>query len=65
VQFLFFRELQVDILLYDTLHPFSIASSNIGSISIFVMDKARVESQERSGWVLRKPYAPAFGFKNL
>jgi hypothetical protein len=27
------------------------------------MDKARVESQERSGWVLRKPYAPAFGFK--
>jgi len=28
------------------------------------MDKTRVESQERSGWVLRKPYAPAFGFKN-
>jgi len=34
------------------------------SISISVMDKARVESQERSGLVLRKPYAPAFGFKN-
>jgi len=27
------------------------------------MDKARVESQEKSGWVLRKPYALAFGFK--
>lgn len=27
VQFLFFRKLQVDILLYDTLHPFSIAST--------------------------------------
>ncbi len=26
--------------------------------------KTRVGSQERSGWVLRKPYAPAFGFKN-
>jgi hypothetical protein len=23
-----------------------------------------MESQERSGWVMRKPYAPAFGFKN-
>ena len=32
------------------------------SILISVMDKTRVESQERSGWVLRKPYAPAFGF---
>ena len=28
------------------------------------MDKTRVEYQERSGWVLRKPYAQAFGFKN-
>jgi hypothetical protein len=28
------------------------------------MDKAGVESQERSGFVLRKPYAPVFGFKN-
>jgi len=33
------------------------------SILISVTDKARAESQERSGWVLRKPYAPAFGFK--
>jgi hypothetical protein len=33
------------------------------SISISVMDKARVESQERSGLVLRKPYAPAYGFQ--
>jgi hypothetical protein len=33
------------------------------SISISVMDKIRVESQKRSGWVLRKPYAPAYGFK--
>ncbi len=29
------------------------------------MNKARVESQERSGCVLRKPHAPAFGFKNI
>jgi len=63
MQFLPYRELQVDVLLYDTYHPFSIASSNLGSISISLMDKARVESQEKSGWVLRKPYAPAFGFK--
>jgi hypothetical protein len=27
------------------------------------MDKTRVESQERSGWMLRKSYTPAFGFK--
>jgi hypothetical protein len=27
------------------------------------MDKARVQSLERSGWVLRKPYAPAYGFQ--
>jgi hypothetical protein len=33
------------------------------SISISVMDKDRVESQKRSGWVLRKPYATAFGFQ--
>jgi len=26
------------------------------------MDKTRVASQERPGWVLRKPYAPAYGF---
>jgi hypothetical protein len=29
-----------------------------------MIDKTRVKPQERSGWVLRKPYAPAFGFKN-
>jgi hypothetical protein len=34
------------------------------NILISVMDKTRVESKERSGWVLRKPYAPAFGSKN-
>jgi len=34
------------------------------SVSISVMDEASVESQERSDWVFRKPYAPAFGFKN-
>ena len=33
-------------------------------IPVSVMDKTPVESQERSGWVLRKPYALAFGFKN-
>jgi len=27
------------------------------------MEKTWEESQGRSGWVLRKPYAPAFGFK--
>jgi hypothetical protein len=32
-------------------------------MSISVMRKARLEFQERSGWVLRKPYASAFGFK--
>lgn len=50
VQFLLFRKLQVDFLLYDTYYPFSIASSNIGNISIFVMGKGRVESQKSSGW---------------
>jgi len=34
-----------------------------GSISLSVMDKARVEFQERPGWVLRKLYVAAFGFK--
>jgi hypothetical protein len=29
-----------------------------------MMYKTMAESQERSGWVLRKPYSPAFGFKN-
>jgi hypothetical protein len=31
---------------------------NVVSLSISVIDKARVESQKRSGWVLRKSYAP-------
>jgi hypothetical protein len=34
VQFLPFLELQVDVLLYDTYHPFSMVSSNRGGISI-------------------------------
>jgi hypothetical protein len=34
------------------------------SILISVVDKTRLKSQERSGWVLKKPFAPAFGFKN-
>ena len=46
------------------LHYNLTGTSPFESISISVMDKARVESQERSDWVLRKPYAPAFGFKN-
>jgi hypothetical protein len=29
-----------------------------------MINKTMMESQERSGCVLRKPYAPAFGFKN-
>jgi hypothetical protein len=33
------------------------------NILISLMDKTRVASQERPGWVLRKPYAPALGFK--
>jgi len=31
------------------------------SISISVMDKTRAESQERSGWVLRKPFEGGVG----
>jgi hypothetical protein len=41
-----------------------LALSKNTSISISVMGKTMMEFQERSGWVLRKPYAPAFGFKN-
>jgi hypothetical protein len=43
---------------------FSLIFSFSICISIFLMDKDRVEYQKRSGWVLRKPFAPAFGFKN-
>jgi hypothetical protein len=34
------------------------------SILFSVMDKATLDHQERSGWVLRKPFTPALGFKN-
>ncbi len=27
------------------------------------MNKTRLEPEERSGWVLRKPFTPAFGLK--
>ncbi len=52
-QFSFFRVLQVDFLLYDAFHLFSIASSNKGSISNSVMDKARVGSHGSSGWLYK------------
>jgi len=38
-------------------HPIS----HYESISISMMDKTRVESQERSGWVLRKPFEGGAG----
>jgi hypothetical protein len=40
---------------------FSLIFSFNKSISISVMDKARVESRERSGWVLRKPFEGGTG----